>query len=332
LPRPEDIAAIAGEQEMLHELARDSRRLHFGNNAFVRGVVEISNFCRENCHYCGMRRENRSLKRSRASVDELADLLIHHRPSVITDINIQAGEDAVAARDIALPLVRMLRMETRLGISVSLGTLDRELYEDLRTAGASVYIMKFEVANSRRYSELQAPGNLAERLDHIRWLAGSGWNVSSGFIVGLPGDTAADWAQCCRLAAELPLRGCSVSPFIPGEATPLANAQPGNVDAALNCISVLRLVSPHWVIPAVSAFNLDPRGSGYLRSLNAGANLVTINLTPADIREDYLIYRRDRVIMDEERVRAALDAAGLVPSQQGLVEFWNGRESVKAAA
>jgi biotin synthase len=316
----------------MHERARDARRLVFGDRAFVRGVVEISNFCRENCQYCGMRRDNRTLQRSRARLEQLSELLIHRRPALLTDINIQAGEDPVAAREIALPLVRILRGETPLGISVSLGTLDHALYSELSEAGAAVYIMKFEVANPGSYRRWQAPGNFSERLDHIRWLADNGWKVSSGFIVGLPGDEITDWLDCFRLAGELPLHGCSVSPFIPGESTPVSNERQGNLDTALNCIAALRLMRPHWVIPAVSALNLDPSGAGYQRGLDAGANLVTINLTPQGFRDDYLIYKRDRVIMDEARVVSALEAAGLAPSRQGLVEFWKSGESVKVAA
>src|SRR6185503_15940218 len=93
----------------------------FGSQVFMRGVVEVSNFCRENCHYCGMRRQNRALKRFRAGADELAELLLHHRPASVTDVNIQTGEDPVAVEKIVLPLIRTLRQETNLGISVCLG-------------------------------------------------------------------------------------------------------------------------------------------------------------------------------------------------------------------
>ncbi|HUD82251.1 MAG TPA: hypothetical protein VMQ67_02060, partial [Candidatus Saccharimonadales bacterium] len=90
-------------QRELHERAAALARQHFGNKVFVRAVVEISNFCRENCHYCGMRRDNHSLTRYRARFDELAELLIHHRPESVTDVNLQAGEDPVAIRTVAIP-------------------------------------------------------------------------------------------------------------------------------------------------------------------------------------------------------------------------------------
>src|SRR5882724_13492541 len=103
LPTPELLLCKGEEQKAFHEQAAGVARSRFGRNVFVRGVVEISNYCRENCEYCGMRRGNRGLKRFRTSHEQLADLLIHHRPSSITDVNIQAGEDPVAVREVALP-------------------------------------------------------------------------------------------------------------------------------------------------------------------------------------------------------------------------------------
>ena len=127
------------------------------------------------------------------------------------------------------------------------------------------------------------------------------------------------------VATALPLRGCSVSPFIPGEATPVASAPTGDIDLTLNSMAALRLLRPDWVIPAVSALNLAEPGSGYRRGLRTGANLATINMTPGDLREDYLLYKRDRFIMNEERILAALEAEGLTPSPQSLEQFFRSK-------
>ena len=270
-----------------------------------------------------MRRDNKSLSRFRAQHDQLADMLVHRRPSSITDVNIQTGEDPVVVRETILPLVKTLRSETSLGISVCLGTLEPRLYDELRAAGASIYIIKFEVADQGLYAEMEAPGTYQERSEHIRLLARTGWKVSSGFIAGLPGQTDADLFANFALAQSLPLAGCSVSPFIPGEATPLASAPLASIDLTLNCMAMLRLMRPDWVIPAVSALNLAGPGSGYGRGLRTGANLVTMNLTPSELRGDYLLYKRDRFIMTEERILAAIAAEGLVPSRQGLAAFYN---------
>lgn len=322
-PTPGDLLGLDGEQTELHARAAQAARERFGREVFVRGVVEVSNYCRENCHYCGMRRDNRSLDRYRAEVDRLADLLIHHRPASMTDVNLQAGEDPVGAREVALPLIRLLRRHTPLGVSVCLGTLDHALYEALREAGAEIYILKFETADAGHYTRCESPGTLAERAKHIRQLAATGWFVSSGFIAGLPGGDVEGLLQSARFAADLPLRGCSVSPFVPGPHTPFAGEPTGGVDLALNCMAILRLLRPDWVIPAVSALNIGEPGSGYRRGLRTGANLVTINLTPPDLRADYVLYKPDRFIMTEERILRALEAEGLAPSPTGLAEHFH---------
>jgi biotin synthase len=325
-PSPELFHARGQAQQEFHEQAAEAAAKRFGRKVFVRAVVEISNYCRENCAYCGMRRGNRALKRFRIRAEELAELLIEHKPASVTDVNLQAGEDPVAVREIALPLVRMLRRETQLGISVCLGTLDQQLYAELNEAGASLYIIKFETANAARYAELQAPGTLEERVRHIHQLAAAGWQISSGFIAGLPGESNEDLLSNLALANELPLRGCSVSPFIPGDETPLSNTAPGSIELALNCMAALRLMRPDWVIPSVSALNLAEPGSGYRRGLRTGANLVTINLTPSEVRDDYVLYKRARFIMTEERILNAIAAEGLTPSKQSLAEYYRSQK------
>jgi len=330
LPGEPDLAALGAAQAALHERAAATAREVFGQRVFVRAVVEVSNYCRENCAYCGMRRDDRTLARYRAQHEQLAELLVHHLPASVTDVNIQAGEDPVAVREIVLPLLGALRQRPKLGISVCLGTLTPALYAELRAAGASIYIIKFEVGDPVHYRRVAAPGSLEERLDHIRLLAASSWNVSSGFIVGLPGQGTKDLLANLRLADTLPLQGCSVSPFIPGEATPLAGEPAANPDWTLNCMAALRLMRPGWIVPAVSALNLAEK-EGYRRGLRAGANLVTINLTPTGVRGDYVIYKRDRFIMTEERVLTAVAAEGLVPSRLGLAEYFRQKSATTPA-
>ena len=326
LPTPELLHARGEAQKAFHEQAAEVARKQFGRTVFVRAVVEISNYCRENCAYCGMRRSNRALKRFRTNAEQIAELLIHHRPASVTDVNIQAGEDPVAVREVALPLIRMLRCDSQLGISICLGSLSEKLYAELKDAGASLYIIKFETANPVRYAEMEAPATLAQRLNNIHHLAASGWRISSGFIAGLPGHTDNDLLANFALARELPLDGCSVSPFIPGDETPLAAAPAGDINLTLNCMAALRLMRPDWVIPSVSALNLAEPGTGYCRGLHTGANLVTINLTPSDVRGDYLLYRRNRFIMTEERILSAIAAEGLTPSAQSLADFYRAKK------
>ena len=299
----------------------------FGRRVFVRGVVEVSSNCRENCHYCAMRRDNRSLTRYRLAADELAELIIHHRPAAITDIDIQAGEDPVAVREVVLPLVRELRRRTDLGITLCLGTLSPHDYDRLREAGADYYVMKIETGNGEHYDFIGAPGTLAERVAAICYLAGKGWNVSSGLIVGLPGQTQAHVEETLQLLTRLTLAGCSVSPFVAGGQTPFGAAPDGDIQQTLDCVAWMRLRVPHWIIPAVSAMRLVSE-DGYLRAFHAGANLATINLTPRTVQADYPIYKRDRIIMDEERVLSAINEAGCEPSRVGIAEHLRSRNTL----
>jgi biotin synthase len=309
-------------QAALHDQANRVREAFFGREVFIRGVVEVSNYCRENCAYCGMRRDNRDLKRYRLKADELAELLIHHRPPSVRDINIQAGEDPVAVREVVIPLIRELRRSTDLGISVCLGTLSDAEYGALREAGASYYIIKIETGDPDHYREMKAPGNFEERIEAIGRLARSGWDVSSGMVMGLPGQSDKMVLGTLSLLAELPLAGCSVSPFFPGGETLLAQAPAASCDSALNVIALMRVGMPDRIIPAVSAMNLlDPQG--YERALRAGANLATINLTPPDPRGDYLLYARERAIMTEERVLDAIGRAGYRPAGRGAIGHLN---------
>jgi biotin synthase len=221
--------------------------------------------------------------------------------------------------EIVLPLIETIRRETNLGVSVCLGTLDHKLFDELRQAGAAYYIIKIETGNAEHYRQMQSPGTFEKRLEAIHYLAATGWAVSSGFILGLPGQTPEMIDETLDLLGNLPLAGASVSPFIAGEQTPFAGQPTADFDTTLSCIARLRLRNPSYVIPAVSALNLV-RQDGYVRALKAGANLATINLTPPANRDDYLLYKRSRHIMHEQRVRAAIEAADCAVSPVSLVE------------
>lgn len=319
-----------GPQRSLHREAEEVRNSLFGNRVFVRGVVEISNFCRENCGYCAMRRDHRGLNRYRLTADDIFNEVIPNLPDFITDLNLQAGEDPVAVREVAIPLLNRLK-GSRLGLSVCLGTLREGDYAALREAGADYYVMKVETGNAGHYREIEAPGTLAERIAAIRQLSASGWMVSSGFVLGMPGQTDEILAETIGLLQSLPLAGCSVSPFVPGENTRYSDHPSASLEATLNSVAGLRLLFPEHIIPAVSAMSLAG-DEGYARALRAGANLATVNLTPERARPDYQIYRRDRAIMTGERVLREIENAGCEPSPVGLRDWLvaSGRSGVAA--
>ena len=190
-------------------------------------------------------------------------------------------------------------------------------------------MLKIETGDAYHYRFIQAPGTLTKRIEAIRYLARTGWKVSSGLIIGLPGQTDVHIAQTLQLLRDLPLAGCSVSPFIAGEQTPFADASDGSIELTLNCVAWMRMANPHWIIPAVSAMKLVSE-DGYVRAFHAGANLATINFTPPAVRVDYPIYKRDRIIMDEARVLSAIEQAGCELSCVSITEHL--RNGTSAAA
>ena len=326
---PSSLRFTSTEQDSvaLEVRAGELRDEIFGRQVFVRGVIEVSNYCRQNCNYCGMRRDNRGLHRFRLELEMLRELVTHGLPDVITDLNIQTGEDVVGDREIVLPLIETIRkVRPNLGISVCLGTLDPKLYDELRAAGARYYIIKIETGNREAYRAAQAPGTFEKRLAAIRYLAETGWFVSSGFILGLPGQKPEHIEESLDLLSSLPLAGASVSPFISGEHTPFAGQPSGNFEQTVRSIARLRLRNPSYIIPAISALNLVHH-DGYVRALRAGANLATINLTPAGNRGDYLLYKRDRFIMHERRVTDAIEQAGCTISPLSVAETLRRRQA-----
>lgn len=311
------------EQAALHEEAGALRDSVFGRTVFVRAVLEISNYCRQNCHYCAMRRDNHVLERFRLPLDLLRRVILESLPPSVTDLNIQAGEDPVAVREVVIPFIQEIRRETNLGVGVCLGTLDYKLYDELLEAGASYYIIKIETNCADHYQKMCAPGSLEKRLAAIQHLAQTGWHVSSGIIAGLPLQTPKMLAEGLQMLSSLPLAGASISPFIPGNDTAYAHTEAGNIETTLNCVALMRRANPHYIIPAVSAMNLLG-SNGYVRALRAGANLATINLTPREWREHYPIYKKDRWIMHEERVLRAIEAADCAVSENSLMNALQG--------
>jgi biotin synthase len=307
-------------QDELHAQSGAQRDRVFGRNVFVRAVIEVSNICRQNCTYCGMRRDNRALNRFRLELDILREIVFDHLPQSVTDINFQTGEDPVAVREIIIPLIREVRQRTKLGVSVCLGTLEERLYRELRQAGAEFYIIKLETGNENHYRQVQAPGTLSSRLQAIENLAPDVWFVSSGFIHGLPHQTEEHITETLQRLSNLPLVGNSVSPFIPGSGTPSASYPSPDLETTLNLLAAMRLLNPNRIIPAVSAMSILHQ-NGYERALRAGANLATINLTPEGPRENYLLYKKDRFIMTEQRVLQAVEAADLRLSSISLLDY-----------
>lgn len=299
------------EQEELFELARKRRSEIFGDSVVVRGVTEITNQCRVNCEFCPMRRDNTRANASfRMTSDDLvaAARLLH--ASGINVVFFQGGEIPQTTRIVgeAIPRIRAI-YDDDVEILLNLGNKSRAEYEYLREQGATSYILKLETSDARLNQDMRHE-TLESRLACLHDLLDLGYWVGTGSIIGLPGQDAAAVARDILAARDAGVHMCSVSPFIPAPDTPLAHHPPGDVELTLNAIAAMRLAEPSWLVPSVSAL-AKSQADGQYRGFLAGANVLTMNVTPDAQRDRYLIYGKDRFVAAPDYARDLLARTGL---------------------
>jgi biotin synthase len=308
------------EQEELFAQARAKRREYFGDEVVVRGVTEITNQCRVNCEFCPMRRDNtRDNSDFRFDADGLVDVAASVRASGIDVVFFQGGEIPQTTRIVgeALPRIREL-YDGDVEILLNLGNKRRSEYEYLREQGATSYILKYETSDPHLTQRMRHE-SLESRLKCLQDLLDLGYRVGSGSIIGLPGQDVAGVARDLLFARDLGVHMASVAPFIPAPDTPLANHPGGDVELTLNAIAVSRLLQPSWLIPAVSALS-KRAGEGQYRGLMAGANVITVNFTPNEQRDRYLIYGRDRFVVKRDYATGLIERTGLRPRGSVFLE------------
>jgi biotin synthase len=306
------LVARGREQEELFQRATSGRRFVFGDQAFVRGVVEISNYCRKDCNYCAMRCSNRSLKRYRVTnACVMAAARRIHECSIST-IMLQGGED-LQADGILDEVIPAIKHELGLVVILNVGERNRERLEAFRRLGVDAYIMKYETSDANLYDR-STRSSLQNRMQNLRWLKELGYVLSTGNIVGLPGQTPESIVNDALLSCELNPDWVSTAPFIPSVGTPWEGHPAGNIETTLNTIAIYRIMFPHALIPSVSSLNLVQPG-GQLRGFEAGANVITINFTPQHLRSHYPIYSKDRFVVSIEHANEVLSKAGLVHSR-----------------
>jgi biotin synthase len=308
----EMITAEGGAQQELHARAAAARDAAFGQAVVVRGVIEITNICRVNCDYCPMRRDNTRQNTSyMLEADEILSAARAVRDAGINVIVFQGGEvpQTTAVLVDLLPAIREL-FDDQVEVLLGLGIKTEAEYRALKDRGANTFILKHETADPVLHEQIRGE-TLEARLTAIRTLLRLGYRVGTGCIVGLPGQTLDSLVDDILLAESLGVHMSSASPFVPTKETPLVDAAPGSIPRTLNVLAAMRLVNPDWLIPSVSA--LEQRASGgQAAGLRAGANVITVNFTPRNQRENYLIYGETRHVVSTEHVRRQLRSAGLV--------------------
>lgn len=281
----------------------------------LRSVVEFSNICLRNCAYCGLRHANHELSRYRLEPVRVLSCVQRAHSEGIQVVMLQSGDDLqYDLRQLCL-IVETIR--ERFGLTVLLCVGDRSLdfYRSLYRSGATQTIVKFETSNAELYKKLRPHSTLAKRLRLIENLVEIGFDVSSGFIFGLPGASARDHDRDLQLLKQMPLFASSISPFIPNHASPLMSASPPSLVNVLDAIGALCSGCPERLVPAVSALKLlsdwEGKGeNGQLSALKRGANVLTVNLTPSVERLNYIIYDPARFTVSLEYARSLVAAVG----------------------
>lgn len=283
-----------------------------GSHVYARGIIEFSNICRRNCHYCGLRVQNRNLRRYLLSRAKIMAAARAAAAGGVDTIVLQSGEGACQTGWLA-DVVRAIREELGLAVTLSVGERPAADYEIWRRAGASRYLLKHETCDPALYRRLHPGYSLKRRLDCMRQLRGLGYELGGGFMIGLPGQTLSTLASDILLCLGLHVDMCGAGPFIPQKNTPLAAAAPGGVELTLAVLAVLRLCLPRANLPATTALaTLDPQ-AGQTSGLLAGANVLMPAFTPPAAARNYAIYdSKNRVSVRD--AAAAIEAAGRVHS------------------
>jgi biotin synthase len=305
------LQAKEDQQQRLFAAARHARRIVFGNRVIVRGLMEVTNLCRVNCEFCPMRRDNtRRNTIFELSEPQILETAARIKESGINIVFLQAGEVRKTTQIVGnvLPKIRTM-FGGVVELLLCLGNKSEEEYIFLRNQGATSYILKHETSDPELNAKMRH-SSFANRIGGLRTLVRTGYKVGTGAIVGLPGQTIESLADDLLLAREIGVHMVSASPFIPAPDTPLAHNPAGDVNVTLNFIALARLLNPHWLIPSVSALE-SRRSGGQSAGLAAGANVLTVNFTPVNERENYLIYGKDRYIVHNDHVNEIVANSGM---------------------
>ena len=281
----------AKERQRLSLLAREVSQAHFGKGVYVRALIEISSYCRNNCHYCGLRCSNSLAQRYRLSKEEVLTCCREAAALGFNTFVLQGGEDPHQTDEWLADVVAAIRSEfPSKAITLSVGERSADGYRMLRNAGADRYLLRHETANPVHYECLHPQTmSLENRLECLYELKRLGYQVGSGMMIGSPGQTVEHLVEDLMFLDELQPQMIGIGPFIPAAGTPLAAELPGSVDDTLLLISLLRLRFPNALIPATTAL-ATLSDDGTQRAILAGANVVMPNVTPLHCRAKYAIY------------------------------------------
>jgi len=321
--------------EFLFERAREVRHTHYGRKVYIRGLIEFSNYCKNDCYYCGIRKSNRCLSRYRLTKEEILSCCREGYGLGFRTFVLQGGEDLWFTRERMTELIRSIRREfPDCAITLSVGEREKDEYQAYFDAGADRFLLRHETANEGHYRYLHpAELSLSHRKECLWNLRQIGYQVGSGIMVGSPAQKTEHLAEDMLFLQELQPHMVGIGPFIPHKDTPFREETAGTLELTLFLLGLVRLMLPKTLIPATTALSTihpDGRKMGIL----AGANVVMPNLSPKENRKLYSLYDHKRCMGDEAAeglalLRAEMEEIGYtIVSARGdaLLETEEGRE------
>ena len=276
---------------LLARLAVEARRRHFGDDIYIRGLIEISNICKNDCLYCGIRRSNRSCSRYRLTPEDILACCTEGYDLGFRTFVLQGGEDGWYTDEVLCKLLQQIKARhPDCAVTLSLGERSRESYQALFDAGADRYLLRHETATKAHYERLHpAEMSFDHRMECLQNLKDIGYQVGCGFMVGSPYQTAQDLARDLIFIQQFRPQMCGIGPFIPQKDTPFGREAAGTVELTCYLLSILRLIHPEMLLPATTALGtMHPEGREM--GMRAGANVVMPNLSPAAVRKKYALY------------------------------------------
>jgi biotin synthase len=300
------------------------RKEYYGEAVYFRGLIEFSNYCKNNCFYCGIRRDNAQVERYRLAPEEILDCCRQGDKLGFKTFVLQSGEDPWFSDERMVEIIKAIRTEfPRHAITLSIGEKPRESYEAFFKAGANRYLLRHESADDEHYRKMHPPEQtLANRKRCLFDLKEIGFQVGAGFMVGSPFQTPECLLEDMRFLEELKPHMVGIGPFIPAHDTPFAAYAQGGLDLTLRLLAIIRLLLPRVLLPATTALGtIDPLGRE--KGLAAGANVVMPNLSPQNKRKLYALYD-NKICTGDEAAECLMCLKGRILSAGFLPDMGRG--------
>ena len=296
LKEPEWLSLLeAGENQKFRaaaaEMARAITLEYFGNRIFFRGIIEFSNFCVNDCLYCGIRRSNSKVDRFRMDENAILECCKAGFDSGLRTFVLQSGEDRFWNTERLCALVRKIKEAfPQCAVTLSVGELPRNAYQQLFEAGADRYLLRHESASEEHFAMIHPPQQqLSSRMRCLNDLKETGFQTGCGFMVGTPGQTLEHLVRDMVFISEFKPHMVGIGPFIPHCDTPFGNAPGGSVELTLLLLSLCRIMDPQLLLPATTALG-TLSADGRIRGVLAGANVIMPNISPDELRKKYVLY------------------------------------------